>query len=189
LTEFLVGIKGDLNERRKRLVRMAFEILDKDGSGVVHIEELLEVYDISAHPDVVGGKKTKKEAMKEFMAQWDRHNGDGCVTYEEFEDYYKDLSASIDGDDYFELMIRNSWRIAGGDGASANTANKRLLVTDKDGRQSVVTVEKELGLRPGDKDGYRRRLEGQGVRGEVELHGGIDATDKAKYVEFVIVSV
>jgi hypothetical protein len=45
--------------------------------------------------------------------QWDRIDQDGLVTYEEFEDYYKEVSASIDGDDYFELMIRNAWRIPG----------------------------------------------------------------------------
>ena len=38
---------------------------------------------------------------------------DGIVTYEEFCDYHKDKSASIDSDDYFALMMRNSWKIDG----------------------------------------------------------------------------
>ena len=42
------------------------------------------------------------------MAGWETHKKDAIVTIEEFEDYYKDLSASIDSDDYFELMIRNA---------------------------------------------------------------------------------
>jgi hypothetical protein len=38
---------------------------------------------------------------------------------------------------------------------AANTANKRVLVTNKDGSQSVQTVESELGLKAGDIDGIR----------------------------------
>jgi len=41
-------------------------------------------------------------------------NKDGKVTQKEFEVYYKDVSASIDDDDYFELMIRNAWHLDGG---------------------------------------------------------------------------
>jgi hypothetical protein len=50
------------------------------------------------------------------MTVWETHKKDGIVTVEEFLDYYKDISASIDGDDYFELVIRNAWHIDGGEG-------------------------------------------------------------------------
>jgi hypothetical protein len=46
---------------------------------------------------------------------------DGRVSLAEFEDYYKDVSASIDDDDYFELMIRNAWQLEGGQGWSQAT--------------------------------------------------------------------
>jgi hypothetical protein len=36
------------------------------------------------------------------------------VTPKEFQQYYAALSASIDEDDYFELMMRNAWHISGG---------------------------------------------------------------------------
>ena len=55
---------------------------------------------------------------------------DGKVSVEEFEEYYKDISASIDQDDYFELMIRNAWHIAGGKGQYENTTIPRHLQTD-----------------------------------------------------------
>eukprot|EP00605_Chrysophyceae_sp_TOSAG23-4_P001099 GSChrysophyteH1.ASY1.ANO1.1205.1 assembled CDS len=183
ITEFLVGVRGDLNDRRKKCIRMAFDILDSDGSGYITIEEIADVYDVSHHPDVTMGKKTEKEALLEFMGQWETGEKDGVVTYEEFENYYKEISASIDGDDYFELMIRNAWRIAGGEGYAANTANLRVLVTDKDGKQKVATVEKELGLKQGDREEIRKRLMAQGVdASNVELYGGIDTREKPKAV-------
>ena len=82
---------------------------------------MVDRYDFSQHPDVKAGRKTKKEALQEFLRHWDR-NSDGQVTWEEFLDYYKEISASIDGDDYFELMLRNAWRIA--DRPSAAVAKK-----------------------------------------------------------------
>ncbi len=179
VTEFFIGIKGDLNERRLRLVRLAFNSIDTDRSGVVSTDEMMEIYNFKAHPDVVSGKKTAKEAMKEFMAQWGDVDSDGMVSFAEFEDYYKGVSASIDGDDYFELMIRNAWRIAGGEGAAANTANRRVLVTNKDGSQSVQTINNELGMNARDMSDVRGRLAQQGVSGEnIELFGGMDTRDK-----------
>jgi hypothetical protein len=35
------------------------------------------------------------------------------VTLQEFVDYYSNISASIDDDDYFLLMINNAWNISG----------------------------------------------------------------------------
>ena len=177
-----MGIKGELNERRKRMVAMAFNLLDRDGSGTLTVDELMEVYDFSKHPDVVAGRKTKPQAVREFMQQWDsKDGGDGVVTLREFEDYYKDISASIDGDVYFELMMRNCWRIAGGEGQAANTANKRVLVTNKDGSQRVATVINELGVRQNDREGLRGRLAKQGLAegDSIELFGGFDGTEKA----------
>ena len=54
---------------------------------------------------------TRKEILEEFLGQWDRVQKDKIVTLAEFEDYYQDISASIDRDDYFELVLRNAWKI------------------------------------------------------------------------------
>ncbi len=102
------AIRGSLNERRLALVHRAYGILDKDGSGQVTLKDIEMAYDVSFHPEFQSGRKTKEEIMREFMGCWETHKKDGIVTIEEFEDYYKDLSASIDGDDYFELMIKNA---------------------------------------------------------------------------------
>eukprot|EP01033_Poteriospumella_lacustris_P003086 gene3086-2262_t len=175
IDELLVGIRGDLNERRQRLVDMVFNMLDRDGSGEITIDEMLDRFDFTQHPEVKEGKKTAREAMKDFIRTWDRADGDGIVTHDEFCDYYKEVSASVDGDDYFELMIRNAWRIAGGEGMAANTANRRVLVTNKDGSQSVATVQNELGMRGRDVEDVRRRLAGQGIdAAEVALYGGYE---------------
>lgn len=99
---------------------------------------------MSFHPDFQSGRKTADEVLAEFMTVWETHKRDGIVTVEEFEDYYKDMSASIDSDDYFELMIRNAWHIAGGEGQTANTTIKRVLRTNPDGSQEVVMVENDL---------------------------------------------
>ena len=182
IDELLVAVRGDLNPRRKSLVRLAFNVLDRDKTGVVTMEEMLSIYDVSSLPEVAAGKKSKAQAMKEFMAQWDR-NHDGTITPEEFEEYYKGVSASIDGDDYFELMIRNAWHIAGGTGQYENTANRRVLVTRKDGSQAVMNVDEDLGLAQGDKEGLKGRLARQSGGMDVDsldLYGGLDTTEKPK---------
>lgn len=114
--EFLRGVRGDMNANRKVFVAIAFKKLDKTGNGIVDIQDLVNTYDVSFHPKYKSGEMSKNDILNEFMSQWDTVVKDGKVTLEEFEEYYNDVSASIDEDDYFELMMRNAWHIAGGEG-------------------------------------------------------------------------
>jgi hypothetical protein len=63
------------------------------------------------------------------------------VTYAEFCAYYCTVSASIDDDDYFELMMRNAWHISGGEGWCANSSNRRVLATHSDDKQTVEEIK------------------------------------------------
>ena len=135
--EFLVGIRGDMNQRRIDLCMLAYNKLDRDGSGMVDMNDIAQAYDVTQHPKFKTGEMSRNDILTEFMAQWDRNVRDGKVTKEEWIDYYRDVSASIDEDDYFELMIRNAWHLDGGEGQYENTTIKRHLVTDADGTQRV----------------------------------------------------
>jgi hypothetical protein len=82
---------------------------------------------------------------------------------EEFTEYYRDVSASIDDDDYFELMMRNAWHISGGKGWLQNTTCRRVLVIHTDDSQTVEEIQNDLGIGPQDIDKMRERLVAQGV--------------------------
>ena len=58
----------------------------------------------------------------EFLETFEIHHStrnstapDHIVTKEEFEEYYNNISSSIDNDQYFELMMNNAWKINEGD--------------------------------------------------------------------------
>lgn len=62
--EFLVTLRGQLNERRTQLVLMAFEILDSDHSGVIEINDITAKYNSQHHPDVISGKRTAAQVLR-----------------------------------------------------------------------------------------------------------------------------
>merc|ERR1712070_243124 len=151
------------HKRCIKLVKQAFGLLDKTGDGVCTMEDFQMAYDASEHPMVKAGKMTTEEALSEFMEVFESGKADGTITWGEFLDYYKDLSAGIDNDDYFELMIRNAWHMSGGEGWCANSSCRRVLVTHTDGGQEVCEIENDLGLKADDIQGMIQRLTAQGV--------------------------
>jgi hypothetical protein len=145
---------------------------------------VISIYDASKHPDVMAGRRSAGEILREFLDTFDvGGEKDGKVSTQEFENYYGNISASIDDDNYFELMIRNAWHISGGKGQCANSSNKRVLVTRSDGTQRVETIQDDLGLKADDRRGMVARLKKQGVEVEsVEPFSGEDLTEKAKKI-------
>jgi Ca2+-binding EF-hand superfamily protein len=171
--EFLKGLRGPMSERRRKLVDMAFDVVDKTGDGQVTLDDLKDVYDCSQHPGVLDGSTTVEAVLSHFVDMWDQGDKDGIVTRDEFAEYYADVGASIDGDDYFELMIRNAWHIAGGEGASANSANRKVYCKFKDGVEELVLIISDLGL----GDDEKKILAQVNKEGAGKAHGGVVAVD------------
>ena len=148
-------------------------------AGVIDVEDVKGVYNASNHPDVRSGRKSGETILNEFLTNFEGPGGtkDGKITVEEFESYYSNISASIDDDDYFELMLRNAWHISGGKGSYANSTNRRVLVTHDDGRQSVEEIKNDIGLRSNDAAGIANRLKAQNISAsKVNTSGAVDGT-------------
>jgi Ca2+-binding EF-hand superfamily protein len=163
--EFLTKLRGPMNARRVALVDQAFDVLDTDKNGIVEPSEVVAKYDASKHADVLQGKKTEQEVLREFLDTFDVGGVvDGKVTRQEFRNYYHSVSSGIELDDAFELCIRNAWHLSGGEGWCANSTNLRVLVTHADGTQTVECVEDDLGLEmPRDAIEIIDRLRKQGL--------------------------
>ena len=77
--EFLSGLKEDLSERKQAMVDKAFTILDKDGSGILTVSDIENIYDVRQNQDFIDGKKTKEEILGDCLDNFDgaRGNNDG----------------------------------------------------------------------------------------------------------------
>lgn len=96
--EFIRTIRGELNAPRKAIIREAYNKLDVNKDGSVKLEDIAQIYDASRHPDVIEGRKSQEQVFVEFMSMWDTQKRDSIVSFDEFCDYYADISAGIDSD-------------------------------------------------------------------------------------------
>lgn len=79
-------LKEPLSDRRKNMVQRCFNVMDKDGSGVITKEDIQDIYTASEHPDVIAGKKTETQVLIEFLTNFEGTGGnkDGKVEWNEF---------------------------------------------------------------------------------------------------------
>lgn len=67
------------------------------------------------------------------------------VHFSDFLDYFRDLSAAIENDEYFQAVTLNAWVLPAHDGngniSNSTTDSCRALVTHPDGVQEASRVE------------------------------------------------
>ena len=68
------------------------------------------VYNCRNHPKYQNGEWDENQVFQDFLKSFDQ-NGDEIVEWEEFLNYYSGVSAMIDQNSNFDLMIRNAWKI------------------------------------------------------------------------------
>jgi len=116
--EFLRGVRGEMNDYRANLAKKAFNIMDKDKSGTLNIDDIKGVYNGKKHPDVIAGKKTEDDVLGEFLDTFEAHyafshenSKDRSISMDEWIEYYNNVSMSIDDDQYFLLMMNSAWNL------------------------------------------------------------------------------
>ena len=74
------------------------------------LDDIAQQFDASQHPDVVQGLRQEGDLYMEFMSLWDTQVKDGIITFEEFSDYYRDVSSAIETDEEFEKVLQAIWK-------------------------------------------------------------------------------
>jgi Ca2+-binding EF-hand superfamily protein len=122
--EFVNGICGNLNKFRKDVLKQVFEKLDENERGYVTVGQLRNEYNPKEHPLVRQGKRTEEEILAEFLDVLEYHfnlliekSDDNLdvneikVDFDDFCEFYKNISVCIEDDKYFEVMVLSEWGI------------------------------------------------------------------------------
>ena len=114
--EFIRVVVGPMNKFRTQIAVKAFKLIDVNEDGVLDVSDIKGRYTAHLHPEVKSGKRTEDEVLTEFLETFEQHHNtihgtkaDGKITIDEFLEYYSHISANIDSDAYFELMMSNAW--------------------------------------------------------------------------------
>ena len=115
-TERLLNlIRGDLNIKRRTVLKNVFEFNDKEKKGSIKLDKIKNLFNAKMHPDVYVGFKKKEDVFKEFCYTFDIfcnfYEIYEYITCEQFIEYYKGISASIVDDNYFDDVVNGVWNI------------------------------------------------------------------------------
>lgn len=140
--EFLRGLRDEMTPRRAKMVEKIFKALDRDASGFINLADIVQIYDVSMNSEFIEKKKTKEQILSEFLNNFEgaRGNHDGQITFQEFFDYYSDLSMSVPNDEYFVRMLESAWQIPEADNDPVAEASIKMLI--KEVRARVLELAK-----------------------------------------------
>ena len=135
--EFVRQVRGEISEKRRKLVESVFEFLNKNNSEEISISDLNQMYKAKNHPDTLSGKKNEEETLQEFLDTFQGNhsylNGDddqeGIVTIDEFIDYYESVSSLIKKYKDFEKLLTYVWGLKSDDDIKReeNKQNKNII--------------------------------------------------------------
>ena len=120
--DLIKEIVGNISPKRELLIQKVFNSFKKDNNNNISINDLKQNFKAYNHPEVKNNLKTEKEVFFEFLESIDifknyKNNINGqnfnnnTLSYDEFLDFYKEISISIKDDILFEHLLNNCWKI------------------------------------------------------------------------------
>ena len=96
------ALSGKVRRRPKRAARVVDPLSEEDPSGS-YVSGRITKSDIA--------KAQNCDARYNNLCRLCDKNGDGCIDREELIDYYREISPSIDTDEYFIQMLTAAWKL------------------------------------------------------------------------------
>ena len=115
---FLKNLCPNLNQRRQNIVNEAFQKLDTENCGVIDLSDIKENFNSKNCPLVRASMMSEEAFFNGFIETFQTHHNIfrsakiKKVNFDEFEDYYKYLSITIDDDYLFEETLITSWKLS-----------------------------------------------------------------------------
>ena len=115
---FLNKLIIELNPRRENIVKVAFDKLDVENCGIINLSEIKSFFNSKNCPLVSSGLMSEEEFYNSFIESFQTHHNlyrsakIKKVNFNEFNDYYKYLSITINDDYLFEETVKSSWKLS-----------------------------------------------------------------------------
>ena len=122
--EFINDLFGNLNQFRKNVLKQVFDKLDKEEKGFITVGTIRHEYNPRGNPLVRQGKRCEDEILAEFLDVLEYHFNlliekneedidvnDIKVDFDDFCNFYKNISLCIEDDKYFEIMVLSEWGV------------------------------------------------------------------------------
>ena len=122
--DFILILINDINPKRRLLIQNLFDKLRK-GKEFVILSDVKKYFNPDNHPDTIEKMKSREEIAFDFFdsleifKEYNINLGNeniikGIMTYYDFENYFKEISLSINDDKLFEYIINYCWEVDGG---------------------------------------------------------------------------
>ena len=119
--ELFMEIIGNMNILRFTLVKQLFDLFPKNQYGNINFDVFKNSFYPNRHFDVLNGNKTTDEVygefleclqiFKEYITNLKGNISKNDLTYEEFCDFFGEISSEIKNDSIFSNYIENCWKI------------------------------------------------------------------------------
>jgi len=121
------------------MVRDAYNILDKTYDGKVTLEDIELSYRSEFHPLVLKGELSAPEVLRDFLRQWNKVDDE--VSYDEFLEYHKNLSAMVPSDSFFSELMSGVWGIEDNLVNVSSSISNSVSNSIADENEDVNTIE------------------------------------------------
>ncbi|GAB5360351.1 hypothetical protein AAMO2058_000620100 [Amorphochlora amoebiformis] len=127
LAAFTKAIKGEYSKRRLCMLKRVFQKIDKNGNGKIEYKEMIAKFNPHKHPSVKASLLSPEVVEDRMKVVFEGAQEKGYLTFEQFAEYYKNMSAAIPhNDELFCEIMCGVW--------SVNENEEKKFITQDDPR-------------------------------------------------------